>query len=155
MKMYKRVIWFLIFTIIAIAIYFFGFTDSYKTSLKAKVKYIEGDYKEANKLAKEAFDKDPYNRMAIGVLAQSKISVEFIDYIEYAKKYLKKIEALTKKNNFSNRDKIKIKVICDVMIGRYKKLNATVMTDKDLKKEASRYYKRFKSIYEELFKKQA
>jgi len=29
-----------------------------------------------------------------------------------------------------------------------------VMTDKDLKKEASRYYKRFKSIYEELFKKE-
>ena len=154
MKMYKRVIWFLIFTIIAIAIYFFGFTDSYKTSLKAKVKYIEGDYKEANKLAKEAFDKDPYNRMAIGVLAQSKISVEFVDYIEDAKKYLKKIEALTKKDNFSNRDKIKIKVICEVMIGRYKKLNSTVMTDKDLKKEASRYYKRFKSIYEELFKKE-
>ena len=154
MKIYKSIILFLIFTIVAISIYFFGFTDSYKTSLKAKVKYIEGDYKEANKLAKEAFDKDPYNRMAIGVLAQSKISVEFIDYIEYAKKYLKKIEALTKKNNFSNRDKIKIKVMCEVMIGRYKKLNATVMTDNYLKKEASRYYKRFKSIYEELFKKE-
>jgi tetratricopeptide (TPR) repeat protein len=152
MRAYKIILKSVVALVVLLAIYFFGFTDSYKTSLKAKLKYLEGDYKEANELAKKAFDDDPYNRMAIGVLAQSKISVEFVDYIEDAKIYLKKIDLLTKKEDFSNRDKIKIKMMTEVMLGRYKKLNATVMTDKDLRDEAKKYYKKFKLIDERFFK---
>ncbi len=154
MKAYKLILKVVISIIVLLAIYTFGFTESYKTSLKAKLKYFEGDYKEAKKLAKKAFDEDPYNRMAIGVLAQSKISVEFVDYIDDAKKYIQKIEKMTKKGNFSNRDKIRIKMMCEVMLQRYKKLNSTVMTDKDLSKEAKKYYMRFKSIYEKFFKRE-
>jgi len=152
MRAYKLIMKIVVAFVVIVAIYTFGFTESYKTSLKAKLKYLEGDYKEAKKLAREAFDKDPYNRMAIGVLAQSKISVEFVDYIEDAKKYIAKIEELTKKENFSKRDKIRIKTMCEVMIESYKKLNSTVMTDKKLKEEARRYYEKFKSIYERFFK---
>ncbi len=150
MRAYKFIFKSVVALVVLIAIYFFGFTDSYKTSLKAKLKYIEGDYIEAKKLAREAFDADPYNRMASGILAQSKISVEFVDYINDAKRYFAKIKKITDKESLSNQDKIRIKMMCEVMLGRYKKLNATVMTDKDLKKSAYEYYQKFKSINEKL-----
>ena len=140
--------------VVLVAIYLFGFTESYKTSLKAKWKYFEGEYKEANRLAKEAFDLDPYNRMAIGVLAQSKISVAFVEYIEDAKRYLREIEQMSKRADFSKAQKTKIKMMCEVMIGRYQKLNPTVMTESDLKEEATRYYKRFQKIYDRFFSDQ-
>jgi hypothetical protein len=149
--MYKIIFNTVLIAVIATAIFFFGFTDSYKTSLKAKVKYISGDYKEARELARDAFEQDPYNRMAISVLAQSKISAEFVDYINDGEKYLDKIKELTKKDNFSKADKTKIKMMCEVMIGRYDKLSSTVMTDSDLKNASKRIYQQFKSIYEELF----
>ena len=151
MSAYKMIFNTVLVAVIVATIYFFGFTDSYKTSLKAKMKYISGDYKEARELAKDAFDEDPYNRMAISVLAQSKISAEFVDYINDGDKYLKKIKALTQKQNFENRDKVKIKMMCEVMLGRYEKLSSTVMTDSDLKKVSKEKFEQFKSIHEELF----
>ncbi len=153
-KAYMAIVKTVILFVVLITIYLFGFTESYKTSLKAKWKYFEGEYKEANRLAKEAFDLDPYNRMAIGVLAQSKISVAFVEYIEDAKRYLKEIEKMTKKEDFGRAEKMKIKMMCEVMIGHYQKLNPTVMTERDLKEEASRYYKRFKTIYDRFFSDQ-
>jgi tetratricopeptide (TPR) repeat protein len=135
------------------AIFFFGFTDSYKRSVEAKMKYMVGEYDEARVLAKEAFDLDPYNRMAISILSQSKISVNMADYLQDAKKYLEKIEKLTQKSDFSRRDKIKIKMMTEVMLGRYQKLNPTVMTDKALFEACRKYYQRFEKIHEELFSK--
>lgn len=151
MKMYKIIFNSALAFVIMMAIFYFGFTDSYKLSLEAKMKYITGEYAEARVLAKEAFDLDPYNRMAIGVLSQSKLSVEMVDYVNDAKKYLLKIEALSQKEDFSHADKIKTKMMCEVMIGRYEKLTPTVVTDKDLYDACSKYYDNFKKIYEELF----
>ena len=142
----------LTFTVLA-AIFFFGFSDSYKLSLEAKVKYLSGEYAEARVLAKEAFDLDPYNRMAISILSQSKISAEMADYVKDGKHYLSKIEKITKKQDFSARDKVKIKMMCEVMIERYVKLNPTVLTDKDLYEACRKTYQNFKKIYEELFPK--
>jgi len=137
--------------VIMMALFFFGFTDSYKLSLKAKMKYVTGEYAQARVLAKEAFDLDPYNRMAISILSQSKISATMADYLQDAKKYLAKIETLTAKEDFSRRDKTKIKMMCEVMIGRYAKLNPTVMTDKALYEACTENFQNFKKIYEKLF----
>ncbi len=153
MKMYKILFNTIVVLTLLAAIFFFGFSDSYKLSLEAKVKYMRGEYAEARVLAKEAFDLDPYNRMAISILSQSKISVEMADYVKDGKRYLLKIEKMTKKQDFSNADKIKIKMMCEVMMGRYVKLNPTVLTDKDLYASCTKTYQNFKKIYEELFPK--
>ena len=137
--------------IILMAIFFFGFTDSYRLSLKAKMKYMTSEYEEARVLAKEAFDLDPYNRMAISILSQSKISAQMADYVKDAQSYMKNIEKLSARDDFLHSDKIKIKVYCEVMIGRYKKLNPTVLTDKALFASCTKHYQQFKKIYEELF----
>ncbi len=149
--MFKKLFTTILITVIVIAIFFFGFSDSYKLSLEARVKYYLGDYKEARVLAKEAFDLDPYNKMAFSIVAQSKISAKMLDYIEDSKRYLKKIEELSAKSNFTEADKIKIKFYCEIMIGKYQKLSPTVMTDKELYEVATKEYEKFRKIYDELF----
>ncbi|HIP47193.1 MAG TPA: hypothetical protein EYG95_06505 [Campylobacterales bacterium] len=151
MKMYKILFNSILAFVIMITLFFFGFSDSYKLSLQAKVKYMSGEFAEARVMAKEAFDLDPYNRMAISVLAQSKISAEMADYVKDGKHYLAKIEKITIKKDFTYQDKIKIKMMCEVMIGRYVKLNPTVLTDEDLYTSCTKTYQNFKKIYEELF----
>ena len=148
--MFKKILWTaIIFTMLA-TLFFFGFSDSYKYSLEAKVKYTMGDYKEAIKLAQKAYELDPYNKMSFSILTQSKISIKFLDYIEDSKVYLKKIDAISNKKEVTDRDKIKIKMICEVMIGRYKKLAPTVLTPPELIKKSKKYYLEFKNIYDNL-----
>jgi tetratricopeptide (TPR) repeat protein len=149
--MYKKIFTSVLFAIIGVIIFFFVFTDSYKLSLKARVKYFTGDYKEARELAKEAFELDPYNKMAFSIVAQSKIAAKMQDYILDSDKYIKKVKDLSLKSDFSESDKIKIKYYCEIMIERYKKLNPTVMTDKDLYNTCTNKYEKFQKIYEELF----
>jgi len=149
--MYKKVFMSILFFVVGLGIFLFAFSDSYKLSLKARVKYFLGEYKEAKVLAKQAFELDPYNKMAFSILTQSKISATLIDYIKDSKRYLKKIETLSSKGNFSNSDKIKIKMFCEIQMGKYDKLTPTIMTDKDLSEESKKYYKKFKDIHEELF----
>jgi tetratricopeptide (TPR) repeat protein len=85
--------------LIFLVILFFGFSDSYKYSLEAKVKYAMGNYEEAMELAKKAFDLDPYNKMSFYILAQSKISIKFLDYIKDGQDYLSQIDFISKKSN--------------------------------------------------------
>ncbi len=151
MKSFKIAFWFVSLLVAGIIVSFFLFSDSYRYSFEARMKYFMGDYKSARELAQKAFELDPYNKMAFSILAQSKISAKMVDYIEDANRYLKKIEALTQKPDFSKRDRIKIKMICEVMMARYGKLTPTVMTDKELYRIATSKYDQFRKIYEELF----
>lgn len=152
--MFKVIFTSLTLFVVGMLLFFFGFTDSYKYSIEARVKYFMGDYDQARILAKKAFDLDPYNKMAFSILAQSKISAEMADYVQEADKYLQKIEALTNKPDFTDRDKLKIKMITEIMIEKFNKLNPTVLTDKELYAECIRRYEKFKTIHERLFQNQ-
>jgi len=148
--MFKKIIYTIVaFTFLG-TIFFFGFSDSYKYSLEAKVKYAMGDYKDAIELAQKAYELDPYNKMSFSILTQSKISIKFLDYIEDAKIYLKKIDNISNKKQIKEADTIKIKMICEVMIGRYKKLAPTVLTPPKLIEKSKKYYLEFKNIYDNL-----
>ncbi len=151
MKAFKVLFNAVVILVVLLALFFFGFSSSYKLSLEAKMKYMMGEYEEAREIAKEAFDLDPYNRMAISILSQSKISAQMADYVKDAENYLSKIEKLSAKTDFSYRDKIKIKMMTEVMIGRFKKLSPTVLTDKALYEACQKYHQDFKKIHAELF----
>ncbi len=137
--------------IVVIIIVYYSSSDSYKLSLEAKVKYLMGDYTDAKTLAKKAYELDPYNKMAFSIITQSKISAKLVDYLQESHKYLEIIKTLSKKSDFSNRDKIKIKMICEVMIAKYNKLGANIMTDQSLQQAVKKRYLEFKKIHEELF----
>lgn len=131
--------------------FFFSFNSSYKDSFQARVYYFLGNYEEAYTYAKSAYAQDEYNKMAFTVLTQSKIAKSYEKYILEGNKYLKKIDEISAKNIFADADKIRIKMMCEVMIDSYSSLVPTKLTDKQLRKNAQMVYEKFKKLYAELF----
>ena len=109
-----------------------------------------GDYKKALVLAKASQKEDPYNRMASTVLAQSKLALEYVNYLEDAKKYLKEIQTLSQKAYVEKGDKIRMKFMAEIMIERYPKLTATVVIDPALKEQVKARYEEFRAIHEKI-----
>ncbi|EQB39855.1 hypothetical protein M947_04560 [Sulfurimonas hongkongensis] len=139
------------FLLLFMALYFL-INPSYEKSLKAKYYYEIGEYKEALVFAKEAFSMDIYNRMASTVMAQSITSLKYVTYIEEARAFMQDINKIATHEVISNADKAKIRTICEIMISSYKKLAPSVVTDKELVKQAAKYHKDFEKLLEKVSK---
>jgi hypothetical protein len=131
---------------------YFLINPSYKKSIEAKYYYETGEYKEAYVLANEAFAIDVYNRMASTIMAQSKTSLKYVDYINDAKKYMSEINKIAKHDILSDADKAKMRLMCQIMIDSYIKLAPSVITDHNLVEEATSYYKNFEQLLEKVTK---
>ena len=131
-------------------IYFMG-NSSYQNSFESRFYYFIGNYSKAYELAKKAYDEDSYNKMAFTVLTQSKIAKEYVDYIKTGNEYFDKIDKISSKKLYKDGDKVRVKLICEVMMGNYEKLVPTKLTDKDLVKNAKQMYDKFKQLYQQLF----
>ena len=131
-------------------IYFMG-NSSYQNSFESRFYYFIGNYSKAYKLAKKAYAEDSYNKMAFTVLTQSKIAKEYVDYIKTGNQYFDKIDKISSKKLYEDGDKVRVKLICEVMMGNYEKLVPTKLTDKDLVKNAKQMYDKFKQLYQQLF----
>ena len=129
------------------SLWYFSFSSSYQKSLQARWYYFTGDYEYALKIADEALKMEPYNRMAMTVVTQSRIAMKFVRYNYQAKEYLDKIETIVSKKTIEKSDKIRIKFMCDVMIEQYPYLVATVLTDESLKEESHTYFLQFKQLH--------
>ncbi len=150
----RKLFWSFFFVILLALIGFYFYqNDSYRKSIEAKYYYLKGDYKKAYILSREAFDLDPYNKMAFTIMTQSKISAKYQEYIEEGRNFLDKIKAISEKPSITKADKTKIKMMCETMMERYKNISPTVLTDKSLVKEAMKTYRQFEQIYEDLFQK--
>lgn len=136
-------------TVLFMALYFF-FNPSYQKSLQAKYYYEMGEYDEAYTNAKEAFGLDVYNRMAATVMAQSKTSLKYVNYIDDAKKYMQQINKIVDQEDIENADKAKIRLICEIMKSSYVKLAPSVVTDKELVEEAAYYNAGFEQLFEKV-----
>jgi len=150
--MISRVIFFgLISLLVFFTLYHFIFSESYQKSIRAKAYYSFGEYKEAYKLSKEAFELDAYNKMAFTVMGQSRINLKFLEFIEMANGYKNDIQKMVE-DGASSEEKIKIKIICEVVMGKYKEVNGeTRMTDKELLKTSQELYDWFGRIYKEAY----
>lgn len=144
-----------IITLVCVLFVFCGFyfitNPSYEDSLQAKVNYFLKDYESAYGYAKKAYDKDRYNKMAFTVLTQSKIALEHKGYIKRGLEYLGKIKLISKKKSISSEDRSRIKLMCEIMLGEYKNLPLSKLTDEELKNSAKKTNDRFKKIYDGLF----
>jgi tetratricopeptide (TPR) repeat protein len=139
----------LITLFVIIFIYFFN--QSYQYSLEAKTFYELGEYEKAYQLAKKAYELEPYNRMAFTILTQSEIAKEWKNYIEESKNYFKKIEEISNKKVITKKDKIRVKMMLEIIIEKYKLLKNSKLIDKKLKQEAYTQYKKGEKLYEEVF----
>lgn len=131
----------------------FAWTNpSYEKAFEAKWYYLTGDYDTALKLAQEAYAEDPYNRMALTMLNRAKTAKIYEDYIKEGENYFKTIESIARRKPISEADRIRIKIMCEVMIARYETLPNTPLSDPELKREAETIYNKFKELYDSLFK---
>jgi tetratricopeptide (TPR) repeat protein len=126
---------------------------SYEKAFKAKWYYMSGEYEQALVLAKDAYKLDPYNRLALTVMKQTEIAQKFVDYIKEGKAYLEQIEAIANNPPIKEPDKIRIKMMCEVMIDRYSLLPSSKLTKSNLKDQANEIYKKFEKLYESIYGK--
>jgi len=129
---------------------YFVFNPSYQLSLEAKFHYSMSDYEKAYDLSSEAYEMEPYNRMARSVMVQSKYALRYVHYNQEAEEYLDKISAYADQDKISKSEQIRIKMMCDIMIDKHNKMQPTILIDKDLVKESRDNYKRFKKLHENL-----
>jgi len=137
--------------ILVISGIYFTYNSSYQDSFQARFYYFVGNYKKAHELAQEAYRQDQYNKMAATVLAQSKIALEYANFIQLGSRYLKKIEKISVKKSYSSDDKIRIKMMCQIVLGEYKKLSPTKLTNQDLIENSKKVNDKFAQLYKELF----
>lgn len=138
------------FVLILVMVVYFLLHPSYEKSLQAKYYYEMGDYKKAYNAANEAFSMDIYNRMAATIMAQSKTSMKYQEYIEQAKRYLKEINEMAAKERLSDADRARIKMMSEIVVDSYDKLAPSVITDKTLVDEARKYHDNFEKLLEKV-----
>jgi len=123
---------------------------SYQKSIESRLYYAMGSYDEAYLLSKEAFDLDPYNRMASTVMAQSQMALRFVRYNEDAARYIKEIRRIAAQESVTPQERAKIKMMAMIMIDAYRKIAPTVVIDKALVEETRGNYEQFKMLHDEL-----
>ncbi len=129
---------------------YFLTNPSYQKSIQAKYYFEMGDYKESLVLAKEAFSKDVYNRMASTIMAQSITALKYVSYIEMGKKHMLEINEIAKKSDIIDGDRAKIRMICEIMVDSYVKLAPSVVTDGSLVSDAAEYNSKFEKLLEKV-----
>jgi tetratricopeptide (TPR) repeat protein len=112
-----------------------------------------GDYDKAYELASRAYVLNPYNRMAFTLKVQSQIAKEWQHFINDANNFFKKIEEIANKPIITKKDKLRIKLMLEILIDEYKTLKPSLLLPKELKEEAKEKYLKAKKLYEELFGK--
>jgi len=125
---------------------YFAFNPSYQLSLEAKFHYSMSDYEKAYDLSSEAYEMEPYNRMARSVMVQSQYALRYVNYNTESQEYLDKIGSYASQEKISLAEQIRIKMMCDIMIEKHNKMQPTILIDKDLVKEARENYKKFKKL---------
>ena len=129
---------------------YFAFNPSYQLSVEAKFYYSMSDYEKAYDLSSEAYEMEPYNRMARSVMVQSKYALRYVHYNQEAEEYLEKIRSYASQEKISLAEQMRIKMMCDIMIDKHDKMQPTILIDKDLVKESRENYKKFKKLKESL-----
>ena len=83
-------------------------------------------------------------------MTQSQTSLKYVSYIDDAKKYMRIIDDIARKESISDADKAKMKMMCEIMISAYIKLAPSVVTDEELVEQAKEYYNKFEKLLEKI-----
>ena len=147
----KKILFFFI-VLLGIILYYF-LNDSYRYSLEAKAYYEMGNYSQSYKLAKKAYDLNKYNKMAFTIVTQSKIAKIWKTFNKESEDYFMKINDISNKETITNVDKIRIKMMLEIIMGQYKDLPHSKLLNKELENQAEIKYKKAKELYDGIFKK--
>lgn len=149
--MQSKIVWLILVVITLVFGYlYFLFNPSYQQSIESRIYYELGNYKKAYTLADASYKAEPYNKMAFTVRTQSLVALKFVDFIEEAKGYMKKINAIAAKNKLEDADRIRIKFMAEIIIEKYPTIQPTVLTDEELIQEAKILYEKFVELHEKV-----
>ena len=138
------------FGMVGFMLVYFIINPSYQKSIQAKYYYEMAEYKEAYGLASEAFSMDVYNRMASTIMAQSKTSILYEDYINQAKEYMLEINKIAMKDEISTADRARIKIMSEIVVESYVKLAPSILTNKELVQNATKHHDEFEKLLEKV-----
>lgn len=151
MRRYKAWLFISISMVLVLASYFF-FNPSYQKSFEAKFHYTMENYDKAYTLSKEAFELEPYNRMANSVMVQSKYALRYVDYNKEAENFLTTIRTYAGQEKVSLAEQMRMKMMCDIMIEKHNKMQPTILIDEELVQKSQRYYEQFVKLHEQIIK---
>ena len=140
-----------LFFIISMFLYFV-LNTSYHNSIQAKYYYVLGDYENAYTYADLAYKQERYNLMAYTVREQSARALKLVKYINQAKDYYEKINALSVLATITVADRARMMIYAKIVVGQYDDLTWTMLTDKELVKEAKKLRDEFDKLLQELSK---
>ncbi len=89
--------------------------------------------------------------MAFTIKTQAKIASEWKHFINDADNYFKIIETIANKSKITKKDKLRIKMMLEILLSEYKTLTPSLLIPKSLKKEAKTQYLKARELYEKLF----
>ncbi len=140
-----------LFFIISMFLYFI-LNTSYHNSIQAKYYYVLGDYENAYTYADLAYKQERYNLMAYTVREQSARALKLVKYIDQAKDYYEKINALSVLSSITIADRTRMIIYAKIVVEKYDDLTWTILTDKELIKEAKQLRDEFDKLLQELSK---
>ena len=147
----KKIFFFFVFIFLVFLYYFFN--DSYRYSIEAKAYYEMGKYEKAYKLANKSYNLDKYNRMAFTIVTQSKIAMIWDKFIKESNNYFVQINSISNKETITKADKIRIKMMLQIILGEFKNLPNSKLLNSELQQQALKNYKKAKELYNGIFTK--
>lgn len=131
---------------------YYALSPSYNASREAKALYDRGEYQEALALAQKIQAEHPYNIMAFSVVEQSIKALKYQKFIDNAKNYWERIEAISQQKTYAKADMLTIRMMAEAVIYDYAKLDDPgILLEERLIKEADEYNRQFTALYQELF----
>jgi tetratricopeptide (TPR) repeat protein len=109
------------------------------------------NYDKAYILARKAYEIKPYNNMAFTIMTQSKIAKEWLEYIKEADEYFNIISTITNKDEITKADKIRIKLMLEILINRYPYLKDSYLVQQNVYQKTRDRYLKAKDIYDRVF----
>ena len=143
-------IFFLIALIIGGFFSYLEYNPSYKLSIEARYYYAIGDYELAYDLANQALIIREYNTMAFHIKNRRGLTLEMINFNQEAEDFFKKIKTLVQQKPLKKPNKVRIKMMSEIILSKYETLSFSLVEDDEVKNKAKKYFKEFKTIHDKI-----
>jgi tetratricopeptide (TPR) repeat protein len=143
-------IFFLIALIIVGFFSYLEYNPSYKLSIEARYYYVIGDYEFAYDLSNQALIIREYNTMAFHIKNRSGLTLKMINFNQEAEEFFNKIKTLIQQKPLKKPNKVRIKMMSEIILSKYENLSFPLVEDDEVKDEAKKYFKEFKIIHNKI-----
>ena len=142
----------LLTVIFSLLIGYLQYNPSYKLSIEAKYYYTLGEYKIAYQIAEESLRIREYNTMAFHIKTRSGATIEVINFNNEAQEFLANIKEIIAKDKIGRTDKLRTKMMSDVILSKYRNLKLPLVDDEVIKSTALYLFQKFQKIHTQVIK---